>query len=224
MIDTLLFDMDGLLVDSEPWWKVAEKEVFGALGLYLDDELLRQVMGFRLNEVVVHWYNYQAWPNPDFAKTEEDIIVCMESLLALHATALPGVIKSLEFAKEKGFKIALASSSSMRLINVVVEKLGIKDYFQLLYSAESEPYGKPHPGIFLSAAQQLGSRPEQCLVIEDSINGMVSAKAAKMQCLVVPEKIKFNAPQFSLADYKLETMEGFPALLTSQPNYITHLI
>ena len=59
MIDTLLFDMDGLLVDSEPWWKVAEKEVFGALGLHLDDELLRQVMGFRLNEVVVHWYNYQ---------------------------------------------------------------------------------------------------------------------------------------------------------------------
>jgi sugar-phosphatase len=61
MIKAIIFDMDGLLVDSEPYWKIAEKICFGKLGLTLTDELLRQVMGFRLNEVVEHWYNYQPW-------------------------------------------------------------------------------------------------------------------------------------------------------------------
>jgi phosphoglycolate phosphatase-like HAD superfamily hydrolase len=71
-------------------------------------------MGFRLNEVVAHWYAYQAWPEPNFEATEEAIICCMEELLAKHAVALPGVIESLIEVKAQGFKIALASSSSMR--------------------------------------------------------------------------------------------------------------
>ncbi len=209
MINTILFDMDGLLVDSEPLWKVAEKKVFGSLGLNLSDELLRQVMGFRLNEVVAHWYAYQAWPEPNFEATEEAIICCMEELLAKHAVALPGVIESLIEVKAQGFKIALASSSSMRLIEVVVNKLGIKPYFQLLYSAESEPYGKPHPGIFISAAKQLGSDPSECLVVEDSINGVIAAKAAKMKCIAVPEHEKQNDPKFAIADYTLSSMLTF---------------
>lgn len=219
MITTLLFDMDGLLVDSEPWWKVAEKEVFSGFGLNLTDDLLRQVMGFRLNEVVEYWYHYQPWENPNFEATEIAIIDCMESLLNKHAVALPGVLESLEFAKEKGFKIALASSSSMRLIEVVVKKLNIKDFFQLCYSANSVEYGKPHPAIFLETAKILGSSPQECLVIEDSINGMVAAKAARMTCVVVPEANNRNNLKYELADFKLETLEEFPNLLT-----IKHLL
>lgn len=209
MIDTILFDMDGLLVDSEPLWKRAEKEVFGNLGLKLTDELLRQVMGFRLNEVVAHWYAFQNWPEPNFAKTEEDIITCMIAMLHEEAVALPGVIESLAFCREKGYKIALASSSSMRLIEVVVNKLNIKKSFDLLYSAESEPFGKPHPGIFISAAKRLGSAQSECLVVEDSINGVIAAKAAKMKCIAVPEPEKQNDPRFAIADYQLASMEAF---------------
>jgi sugar-phosphatase len=213
MIDTLLFDMDGLLVDSEPWWKVAEKKVFSGYGLNLDDDLLRQVMGFRLNEVVAHWYQYQAWENPNFEATEEAIIACMEDLLNTHAVALPGVIDSLEFAKQKGYKIALASSSSMRLIKVVLNKLHLASYFDLCFSADAVAFGKPHPSIFLETAQRLRSEPKNCLVIEDSINGMVAAKAARMTCVVVPEEINQNNPKFGLADYKLKTLNDFPNLL-----------
>lgn len=213
MINTLLFDMDGLLVDSEPYWKVAEKAIFSGFGLNLDDDLLRQVMGFRLNEVVAHWYHYQAWENPDFEATEKAIIDYMAALLQQHAVALPGVTESLSYAKEKGYKIALASSSSMRLIEVVTQKLGIKDYFDLCFSAESVDYGKPHPAIFLEAARILGSNPSECLVLEDSINGMIAAKAARMTCVVVPEEINRSNKKFELADYKLESLLEFPNLL-----------
>lgn len=215
MIDTILFDMDGLLVDSEPYWKKAEKAVFGELGLVLNDELLREVMGFRLNEVVEHWYRYQNWPEPNFQKTEADIINCMKTMLSKEAVALPGVIESLEYSRKMGYKTALASSSSMQLIEVVVNKLGITSYFDLLYSAESEPYGKPHPAIFISAAKQLGSDPNTCLVVEDSLNGVIAAKAAKMLCVAVPEKEKQSDPKFSIADFKLESMHEFVACLES---------
>ncbi len=213
MIDTLLFDMDGLLVDSEPWWKVAEKEVFSGFGLNLTDDLLRQVMGFRLNEVVKHWYHYQAWENPDFDATEEAIICCMEDLLNQHAVALPGVEESLIFAQENGYKIALASSSNMRLINVVIDKLNIRKYFEICVSADRVAFGKPHPAIFIETAQLLGSNPKTCLVLEDSINGMIAAKAARMSCLVVPESINYQNKKFELADYKLETLKEFPTFL-----------
>ena len=213
MIGTLLFDMDGLLVDSEPYWKLAEKSVFGALGLQLDDELLRQVMGFRLNEVVQHWYRYQAWPNPNFTQTENDIMDCMEAYMRKDAVALPGVMESLEYVKQKGYACALASSSSMRLIEAVVDKLNIRSYFDLLYSAEYEMYGKPHPGIFITAATKLGSAPQHCLVLEDSVNGVIAAKAARMLCVAVPEPEKQNNPKFSIADYRLKSMAEFPGIL-----------
>ncbi len=213
MIDTLLFDMDGLMVDSEPFWKIAEKQVFGDLGLNLNDELLRQVMGFRLNEVVQHWYNYQAWLNPNFEKTENDIMDCMVSFMQKDALALPGLYTALTYAKKEGYKLALASSSSMRLIESVVDKLGVKNDFQVLHSAEFESYGKPHPAIFLTAAQQLGSNPKQCLVLEDSVNGVIAAKAAKMSCVAIPEAEKINDPKFSIADYQLKSLEDLPQLL-----------
>jgi mannitol-1-/sugar-/sorbitol-6-/2-deoxyglucose-6-phosphatase len=213
VIGTILFDMDGLLVDSEPFWKIAEKEVFGSLGLNLNDELLRQVMGFRLNEVVEHWYRYQPWPNANFRKTENDILDCMEKFMREGANALPGVMESLETVKEKGYACAVASSSSMRLIETVVDKLNIRAYFDLLYSAEYEAYGKPHPGIFISAANKLGSAPVHCLVLEDSVNGVIAAKAARMTCIAVPEKEKFEDPRFSIADYRLKSMEEFPDLM-----------
>ncbi len=163
--------------------------------------------------MVAHWYHYQPWDNPDFEGTEKAIIDYMANLLQQHAVALPGVIESLSFAKENNYKIALASSSSMRLIEVVTQKLGIKEYFDLCFSADSVDYGKPHPAIFLEAARILGANPSECLVLEDSINGMIAAKAARMTCVVVPEEINRSNKKYELADYKLESLLEFPNLL-----------
>lgn len=209
MIKAIIFDMDGLLVDSEPYWKIAEKICFGKLGLTLTDELLRQVMGFRLNEVVEHWYNYQPWGEKNFDAVEADVLETVKQLIADNANALPGVIDTLKLCKENGYKIALASSSAMSLINVVVDKLNIRHYFDLLVSAENEPYGKPHPSVFLTTANQLNVLPIECLVFEDSVNGMVAAKAARMKSIVVPEAEKQNEPYWHLANQKLNTLEDF---------------
>jgi HAD superfamily hydrolase (TIGR01509 family) len=208
-IQLFIFDMDGLLIDSEPYWKMAEKEVFGKLGLQLNDEQLRQVMGFRLNEVVKYWYNYQPWENPDFAKTESDILTCVKQLIILNAEAMQGVYDVLNLLKSQGHLIALASSSAMELIDVVVDKLDIRHYFDLLWSAQYETYGKPHPAIFLSVAQQLGIEASNCLVFEDAINGVIAAKAARMRCIAIPEEASFNDPRFAIADVKLNSLLEF---------------
>jgi HAD superfamily hydrolase (TIGR01509 family) len=215
MIKAIIFDMDGLLVDSEPYWKIAEKLCFGKLGLTLTDELLRQVMGFRLNEVVEHWYNYQPWGEKNFEAVEADVLETVKQLIADNANALPGVVDTLKLCKANGYKIALASSSAMSLINVVVDKLNILQYFDLLVSAENEPYGKPHPSVFLTTANQLNVLPTECLVFEDSVNGMVAAKAARMKCIVVPEAEKQNEPYWHLANHKLKSLEGFNIKLIS---------
>ena len=213
MIKAIIFDMDGLLVDSEPYWKIAEKICFGKLGLTLTDELLRQVMGFRLNEVVEHWYNYQPWGEKNFEAVEADVLETVKQLIADNANSLPGVVDTLELCKANGYKIALASSSAMSLINVVVDKLNIRQYFDLLVSAENEPYGKPHPSVFLTTAKQLNVLPTECLVFEDSVNGMVAAKAARMKCIVVPEVEKQNEPYWHLANYQLKTLEDFKLVM-----------
>lgn len=211
-INCFLFDMDGLLVDSEPLWKRAEKLVFGQLGLNLDDDLLRQVMGFRLPEVIEHWYRYQNWPNPDFQKTEREIIETMKLLIENEAVAMKGVYEVLEFLKSKGNKIALASSSSMELIETVVKKLNLSAYFDQLHSAEKEKFGKPHPGIFITAAESMNAKAHECLVFEDSKNGVIAAKAARMACIAVPETLHFNENWWSIADAKISSLDEYLAI------------
>lgn len=215
-IEAVIFDMDGLLVDSEPYWKVAEKKVFGELGLELSDAMLRQVMGFRLSEVVRYWFRFQPWPNPDFLLTEKRILETMIDQIASSATALPGVYDTLEICKSQGKKMALASSSAMELIEAVVDKLHIRKYFDVLWSANYEPFGKPHPGIFLTTAEKLRADPNHCLVLEDSINGVIAAKAARMLCLAVPEEATYNDPRFAIADAKVHTLQAFDTILQIQ--------
>lgn len=201
----IIFDMDGLVIDSEPYWKIAEKTVFGKYGLLLSDDLLRQVMGFRLSEVVAHWYNYQPWPEPNFKQTENEILTLVQSLIIENAEALPGIIELFEQLKKYNYKIAIASSSNMSLIEAVVQKLNIGSYIDLLWSAQYEPYGKPHPAIFITTAQKLNVKPEDCVVLEDSINGVIAAKAARMKCIAIPETATFKDPRFALADLKVES-------------------
>jgi sugar-phosphatase len=204
-----IFDMDGLLINSEPYWKIAEKKIFHELGLDLSDETLRQVMGFRLSEVVQHWYQFKPWQNPDFKKTENAVLDCVKQLILDHAEAMEGVYEVLEKLSKENYKMALASSSSMSLIEVVVDKLNIGKYFDVLWSAEFEPFGKPHPGIFITTAQKLKVDVKDCLVFEDSINGVIAAKAARMKCIAIPEEATCNDPRFAIADLKLKSLLEF---------------
>ncbi|MBC7915527.1 MAG: HAD-IA family hydrolase, partial [Pyrinomonadaceae bacterium] len=123
--------------------------------------------------------------------------------------AMPGVQYIMRFFQEKNFRIGLASSSPMRLIDVVVDKLNIRSLLHATISAEALAYGKPHPQVFINCAEELAVHPAQCIVFEDSFNGMIAAKAAKMKCVVVPHHSAYNNPQWGAADLKLKSLDEF---------------
>ena len=212
----VIFDMDGVLIDSEPLWRQAERELFGAVGLHLADDDMRRTMGLRVDEVVDHWFARHPWPDPDHAGLAARIVDRVRELITADGAPLPGVLDSVAACADAGLPLAVASSSAHRIIDLTLRRLGIADQFAVVCSAEDEPYGKPHPGVFLTTAAQLGVEPTDCLVIEDSVNGMVAAKAARMRCVVVPEHPEqVGDPRFALADHVLDSLEAFPALLRS---------
>lgn len=205
--DAVIFDMDGVLVDSEPLWKIAMHEVFSSLGSTLEKKDFQKTVGLRIDEVIFYWKNIENW-KPTVKEIEEKIINKMIALINLHAAPLKGVIDTLDYLSDR-MPIAVASSSPFRLINAVLNKLEILHYFQVIHSAEKEDFGKPHPAVFISAALKMGKTPEKCLVIEDSLTGVVAGKAAKMDVVAIPEKTHLPNPRINLADYLFEDMDLF---------------
>jgi sugar-phosphatase len=130
--------------------------------------------------------------------------------------AMPGTEYILDYFSKRGFTIALATSSPLRLAKQVVEQLNIGSYFSLLQSAELLPYGKPHPEVYMQCAAALEVNPLQCLCFEDSFNGMIAAKAAKMKCVVVPEHSLVHHAQWGAADLKMSSLQNFNDLLLQQ--------
>ncbi|WP_300661191.1 hexitol phosphatase HxpB [Fluviicola sp.] len=202
----VIYDMDGVLTDSEPLWKIAMEEVFKSVGCPLTKEDFQKTVGLRIDEVITYWYHECPWPDKSPKEVEDAIIQRMVELLTERATPLPGVIESLKFFTEKGLKIGLATSSYQVLINCILDALNIRSFFQTVHSAEFEAFGKPHPAVYLTAAKNLGLDPRKCLVIEDSLNGIISGKAARMTVICVPEKTHHPEPKLILADAQFEDL------------------
>jgi sugar-phosphatase len=207
--EAVIFDMDGVLIDSEPLWKIAMEEVFSALGSKLTKSDFQKTVGLRIDEVIHFWNVTENWGIIDESRVEENIISKMEELIIQNPFPLVGVIETLKFLKKKQMKIGLATSSSKRLIDAVLTSLNIGDYFDFTWSAENETHGKPHPAVYLSVAKALNVNPTRCLVIEDSYNGVISGLAARMKVVCIPEKTHFPNPKLTLADFQYETMEEF---------------
>jgi sugar-phosphatase len=204
--DAVIFDMDGVLIDSEPLWKIAMEEVFKSVGCSLTRKDFQKTVGLRLDEVIQYWYEHTGWENATPKEVEEAIVRRMIELLNENGTPLTGVIETLEFLKLKGKKIGLATSSYAVLIDTVLNALSIRQYFDFTHSAENESHGKPHPAVYLTVADQLHIQPKKCLVIEDSLNGIISGKAARMTVVCIPEKSHSPEPKLSLADYQFDDM------------------
>lgn len=215
--EAVIYDMDGVLTDSEPIWKIAMEEVFRSVGCTLTREDFQKTVGLRIDEVVHYWYGIAPWPDASPETVEKMIIQRMVELLTERATPLPGVIESLQFFQARGLKIGLATSSYDILIQTILTTLGITHYFQTVHSAEYEMYGKPHPAVYLSAAQQLDVDPKKCLVVEDSLNGIIAAKAARMTVICVPEKTHIRDPRLILADAEFESLTDVVHYFQSHP-------
>ncbi len=204
-----VFDMDGLIIDTEPFWRVAEIRAFNQVGISLTENDCRKTMGMRLDEVVAYWQAQFPEKPFDPERIQEEILGLMEDFIRADGEFLPGVPQALDRIHEVGFRIGLASSSPMRLINATLDRLRIRHFFSDIRSAEKLEFGKPHPAIFIDSCNALGIPPHRIWVVEDSFHGVVAALAAKCNVIAIPDSSSANQERFKAANVQLESMEFF---------------
>jgi sugar-phosphatase len=205
-INTVIFDMDGLLIDSEPIWFEAATEIMQEVGIVLSQEEYNTSTGLRTKEFLHYWFNYFQKDVANLVEIEDNITELVISKVIDKGEAMNGVNHAIQLVQSLGFKIGLASSSPIRLIDTVVEKINLKNIFSIITSAEKLKYGKPHPAVFLECAEKLNSHPIECVCIEDSFNGMIAAKAGRMKCIIVPDHLQFEDSRWHAADLKLKEL------------------
>lgn len=218
MIEGVIYDMDGVIVDSEPLWKRAMIEVWASVGLAITEDDCRETQGLRIDEVARVWARRHAWSPGATDEVATATVERVVDLVRTESALFPGVADSLAFFEARGVPCAIASSSDLVLIEAVVDTFGLRDRFGPLVSAQHEEYGKPHPGVYLSAASALGVDAPRCLAIEDSPNGIISAKAARMRVLCVPDPALREDPRVGVADVVVDSMALFDAGVWSALN------
>lgn len=186
-IQAVVFDMDGVLLDSEPLWRAVEREVFGRLGIEVTEEDLMRTMGVRVADVVEGWHRRHPWGGPTPGEIAEEIVDRVAETIEREGQLNEGSVDAIDHLRGLGLPLALASSSPMRLIRAVLSMGGLEGRFDVVVTAEEEERGKPDPAVYLTAARRLGVSPERCLAIEDSLAGIEAAKAAGMVCIALPE-------------------------------------
>ncbi len=207
----VLFDMDGLLIDSEPLWQEAGMELLKQYGIDLTEDDYHTTMGLRTPEWLDHWFNHFNIPKDAIRTAINEIEENALAKIKSRGIAMPGVETVFNFFAERDYRIAIASSSPMRLIDAVSSMLHVDRYLHNKTSAEKLPYGKPHPQVFIECAAALHIAPSHCVVFEDSFNGMIAAKAAKMKCVIVPAPHVHHYTKWDAADLKLSRLDEFDA-------------
>lgn len=202
-----LFDMDGLLIDSEPLWDRAEMDIFSTLGIDLTRRHeLPDTLGLRIDQTVRMWYETLPWSGPSEQEVTQRIIARAMDLIATERPLLPGVESALTLCKQHNLKTGLVSASPLFMLEAVLEMFNLRHYFDVLSSAENLPYSKPHPQVYLNAADALNVDPLRCVALEDSVNGMVASKAARMRSIVIPAASHQDDARWSLAEVKLTSL------------------
>ena len=208
-----IFDLDGLLIDSEPLWQQAEIECFGEVGVPLTVEQARETLGLRSDEVVCLRFDEYGWDEEAYPleEVEERIIQRVVDLIETDAKPMDGVYQALDFVESRGLRRAVASSSRVCVIETALQALEIADRFELIHSAELELLGKPHPGVYLTTARKLELVPASCVAFEDSLAGLESAKEAGMACVAIPDLTVVGNPGFDRADLLLSSLADLNA-------------
>jgi sugar-phosphatase len=203
----LIFDLDGLLVDSEPTWKKVEIDVFNALGVPLSWELTNETMGMRMIDCVRYWRERFPWKGPNDFEVEQRVTAEVIRRLCNSGRLKPGAQHAVEAAANTGLPLAVATSSPRSYAQQLLAHFNLDGHFAVVHSAERESYGKPHPQVFLSTARQLAVPARDCLVLEDSVNGVLAAKAARMSCIAIPSPELADDRRFAVADRIMRSLE-----------------
>ncbi len=163
-------------------------------------------MGLRIDDAVRHWWERFPWPGMRPDEVERVITARVADLVSRQAVPMPGALEAVALCGRLDLPVAVCSGSYAVVIRAALDRLGIASAVTVWHSAEWEPLGKPHPGAYLSTAAKVGVDPTGCLAVEDSFNGAVSAKAARMRVVAVPEPAALDSPRWGLCDAVLPSL------------------
>jgi HAD superfamily hydrolase (TIGR01509 family) len=213
-VRAVIFDMDGVLVDSEPVHTEATRLLFAELGVSYVEEDDENFYGCTDREVFRQLRaRYHLAPHED--QLAQSWIERVVQLLPGRLAPMHGVPEVPEGLRAAGLRLALASSSSPAIIRTTIDGLGLGDTFEATVSGRDVARGKPAPDIFLEAARRLGVEPAACVVVEDSYNGLCAARAAGIPCVVIPCPAT-SGQDFSAATVRLSSLHDLPAWIEAR--------
>ncbi|WP_394182663.1 hexitol phosphatase HxpB [Marinomonas posidonica] len=211
-----IFDMDGLLIHSEPFWKQAERAVFSALGVPITPQETDLTAAMTTREVTEFWYQKYPWTGLSHKEVEQRVINQVSHLVQHQGEAMAGVRDILQTLTSKGVKIALATNSPKSIIPSVFKRLDIGHFFLTYSSADDVQHGKPKPDIYLLTLSKLGVRAQDCLSFEDSVGGIKASLAAGIKSIAIPHSHEFDDEKFNIASHKLRSLSEFDYSLGRQ--------
>ncbi len=179
------------------------------MGLHLDEADVRQTMGLRIDDAVRHWYVRHPWTGTSPAAVEQAVTARVAELVEAEGAPLPGALDAVALCRRLDLPVAVCSGSYAVVIEAALARLGIAADVAVWHSAEWEPLGKPHPGAYLTTAAELGVDPTGCVAVEDSFNGAISAKAARMRVVAVPENAARDSARWGFCDAVLASLTEF---------------
>ncbi len=207
MLKAVIFDMDGVIVDSEPVHMKAFEVLLKSLGKKFDKQYYYQFIGsttdYMWDKVIEHY-------ELNFSK---EMLMDMSNTIVRQLNGkkgypiMPFVADLIVRLHESGLKLAVASSSGMERIEATLEQMGVSDRFAVKVSGMDVKNPKPAPDTFLVAAEKLGVAPSECVVIEDSFKGIVAAKNAEMTCVMYESDNGLPKPDQKLADFVVQSYE-----------------
>lgn len=191
MIKAIIFDMDGVISDSEPLWYKAAQKYLEAMDIILPKPNNRAFKNFvntkirgRTQPYVTKIMKNQYGIKGSYKKILSDRLRILFDIYSKELKPIPGAMPLVKLLHRQGYPLLLASSSPRKVINYVMKKLKLKKYFKYIISGDDIQYSKPHPQMFLKGAKLIKEKPANILVIEDSINGIRATHRAGMKCIV----------------------------------------